>query len=279
MEIIMNPNMAKIANITVKKNQLRPPSPSSFGRGFSCIFKGFNFVYFEHRELARFYLPPMLFSLLLILTGWILFGIYVNELIAWFWPEPSPDDWWGIAHFLWNSMSFILWIIVAMATAFLTFVMFSLFAAPFSDLISEQTESILGTWEARPFSLKFMLNDLFQSVRLELRRVSIKLLWLTPLFLLSLFVPGIGNFIYVILGGYLLSKFTGMDYIDWCAARRGWTWKERLLFVREHKWPITGLGAAVVLFLMIPLAIVVIWPAAVAGGAILFTSLHKDQPR
>jgi CysZ protein len=219
----------------------------------------------------------MILCLLFLLGGWVLFGIYTTDLIAWLWPEPSPDAWWGTKQILWSATSFLLWIILALATTVIAFVLFSLFAAPFSDLISERVEAILGTWTPRPVSLKFLITDLGQTVRLELRRVAIKAVWLIPLFLLSLILPVVGQAVYLLVGGYLLSKLTGMDFIDWCAARRGWSWKERLAFANQHRWAVTGLGTAVVLSLMIPLAFVIVWPGAVAGGAILFTSLQESR--
>ena len=126
-------------------------------------------------------------------------------------------------------------------------------------------------------ALPLRTDDLWQTVRLELRRVATKAAWLLPLFALSLIIPVIGQAIYLLAGGYLLSKLTGTDYIDWCAARRGWSWKTRLAFANQHRWSVIGLGTAVVLSLMIPLAFVVVWPGAVAGGTILFTSLHQDS--
>ncbi len=251
--------------------------PTGFTRGFVCLFRGLRFAYIDHRELARFYLVPMFLSLLFLLGGWVLFSIYTTDLITWLWPEPTPDAWWGMKQVLWSATSFLLWIVLAVATAVISFALFSIFAAPFSDLISERVEAILGTWTPRPFSLGFLITDLGQTVRLELRRVTVKAMWLIPLFILSLIIPMVGQAIYLLVGGYLLSKLTGMDFIDWCAARRGWSWKKRLAFANQHRWAVTGLGTAVVLSLMIPLAFVVIWPGAVAGGAILFTSLQETR--
>ncbi|MDJ0763251.1 MAG: EI24 domain-containing protein [Myxococcota bacterium] len=246
-----------------------------FAQGFACLFKGLRCVYIEHRELARFYVPPMIFSFLFLIAGWILFATYAGRMVAYIWSEPDPEAWWGILSFLWQAVSVLLWIILAIGAAVLTAILFTVFAAPFSDLISERVEGILGTWEPRPFSVKFLIADLGQTLRFELTRAGIKLAWLAPLFLLSLLVPVVGQALYIGLGGYLLSKFTGMDYIDWCAARRGWTWKERFAFAKRHRFALAGFGSAVLLSLMIPLAFVIVWPAAVAGGAILFTSIHK----
>ncbi len=248
-----------------------------FTAGFGCLLRGLKFVYVDHRELARFYVPPMLFSLLFIIGGWIFFGKTVDQVVAWFWAEPKPDDWWGLASVLWGVVAFLLWVTFAFVTLITAVFLFSLFAAPFSDLISERTEGILNTWDPRPFSWIFLFKDLWQTVLLEFVRMLVKIAWLLPLLILSWVIPVVGQLVYFVLGGYLLAKFIGMDYVDWCMARRGWTWKQRFAFAKKHRWALAGLGTAVLLALMIPLAFVVIWPAAVAGGAILFSSLHQTE--
>ena len=150
-----------------------------------------------------------------------------------------------------------------------------MFAAPFGDYLSERVEGILGTWTPRDFSFGFILRDLGQTIKLELLRFGIKLAWLAPLFLVSVLIPIIGHLLYVLLGGYLLSKFIGMDYIDWCAARRGWSWQERLLFAKQHRFALAGLGSGVMLSYFVPIMFVLVWPAAVAGGVRLFTDLLR----
>lgn len=245
--------------------------------GGLCLIRGFRFVYVEHRELARFYLPPMILAVAFLLGGLFVFSEYVDQVVAWMWSEPGPEIWWGVAHFVWRAVAILLWIAFALLTAVLTVVLFAIFAAPMSDLISERVEGLLQTWEPRPFSVKFMLSDLGYTIQLEVVRALIKLAWLAPLFIGSLFFPVVGQAVYLILGGYLMSKFTGMDYIDWCAARRGWTWKERLAFAKHHRSALVGFGSGVLVSLMIPMFFVFVWPAAVAGGTILFTTLVNNS--
>ena len=251
--------------------------PAGIAHGVSCLLFGFRFVYSEHRELWRIAIWPTLLAVLLLSAGWVLFGLYVDNWVAWIWPEPEPDSGWGILSYLWKSLVFVVWIVLAFGFGFLITSLFTLLAAPFSDLLSERVEGIMGTWEPRPFSLRFLLQDLAETLMLELTRLGIKIVWLLPLFIVSFLVPVVGQGIYMILGGYLLSKFLGMDYVDWCAARRGWSWKQRFQFAKNNRAAIVGFGAGVFLFLMIPLAFVFVWPAAVAGGAKLFTSLQQES--
>lgn len=248
-----------------------------FATGFGALFRGARMVYIDHRELARYYLPPMILAFLFVAGAWIFFWLTVNDMVNWIWPEPAPDAWWGIQHLFWRALSFLIWIVLAVVIAMSTVFLFSLFAAPFADFISETVEGILGTWNAQPFSIKFLLRDLGQTIAFELARLGIKLTWLVPLFIASLVVPVIGHLVYVFWGGYLLAKYTGMDYIDWCAARRGWSFRERLAFAKRHRLPLAGLGTGVVLSLMVPLLFVLVWPAAVAGGAMLFQDLRTKE--
>jgi CysZ protein len=248
-------------------------SPVGFIGGFLILFKGLRLVYIDHRELAKWYLPPMILCLVFVVASWFLFWGVAEDIVQWVWSEPDTEAWWGIQHVLWRATSVILWATLAVITAISTVFLFSLFAAPFSDFLSESIEGIQGTWTPRPFSIGFLLKDLAATVYLELMRFGIKLMWLLPLFVLSFVVPVVGNFVYIFFGGYFLCKYTGMDFIDWCAARRGWPWKERLAFARKHRFALVGLGSAVVLSLMVPLLFVVVWPGAVAGGTLLFLNL------
>jgi CysZ protein len=217
----------------------------------------------------------MVLALVLITGAWILLYHTVDSAIAWIWPKPDGDAWWGVLHFLYNALKVVLWLLLSVGATLLTVFTYSLLAAPFSDTLSEQVEAILGTWSAGEFSLAFMFKDLGETVKLEISRLGVKLAWLVPLFVLSIVLPIPGHLLNVGVGGYILCKYTGMDYVDWCAARRGWSWEERLAFAKRHRAAILGLGAAVVLSFFIPLLFVFVWPAAVAAGTLLFTDLIR----
>ncbi len=248
-----------------------------FVEGFHCLLRGMRFVYRDHRALAKVYLWPMALSFLIIAGTWLFFFLSGDDLVQGIWAEPSTDKWRGILHFLWRITSVLIWIAVGYLLMIFFVFIYSVAAAPFGDLLSEQTEGILGTWQARDFSFRFLVADLGQTVKLELVRFGHKLIWLLPLFVLSLLVPVVGQLIYVTVGGYLLSKNLGMDYIDWCAARREWPWRERMAFARKHRGALVGFGAGVMLSYMVPLLFVFVWPGAVAGGALLFTDLRRKE--
>ena len=245
--------------------------------GASYLLKGLKFVYVEHRELARFYVVPSLIALLIIGGGWVAFGIYASDLAGGIWSEPDSETAWGILSVLWQIFSVLLWLVLATATALVTFVLFSVIVAPFNDVLSEQVEILRGTWKARPFSWRFFVRDIGIMGIIELKKALIKLLWVAPLFVLSVFVPVFGQILYVVVGGYVLSRLVGLDHLDWSMARRGWSASDRLAFVQRERWPVIGFGGAVLLVLLVPFAFVLVWPGAVAGGTLLFTRLSPPE--
>lgn len=258
-----------------------------FGAGFRHLFKGLRFAYVDHgRQLARYYLPPMFLGLTILGAGFVTFWLTEDRVVEWavelIWSEPGEDS-WTATHVLWNVFSVVIgalvWAIYGAGTIVASMLLFMLAAAVFNDLISERVEGVLGTWEPRPFDVRFLLGDLGHSLLLELMRLWVKLRLLLPLLIVTYFIPVVGQLAYVVVGGYFLAKYLGMDYVDWALARRGYRWRERFEFAKRHKWALVGFGTAVVLALMIPLGFVAAWPGAVAGGTMLCVSLGPEDRR
>lgn len=229
-------------------------------------------VYVTHRSLAKYYIIPMILAFVFIAGAWVLFWNLSDDIVNFVWTEPENV----FLHILWRFVSLIVFLASAAMTAVLSVFVFSLLTASVNDLLSETIEGILGTWTPREFSLRFLVTDFAHTVKFEFARFGMKIMWLIPLFILSLIIPLLGPLAYMIIGGYFLCKYTGMDYIDWCAARRGRSWRERLAFAKTNRAAVTGLGFPVVLSLMVPLLFVVVWPGAVAGGTLLFLKIEGE---
>jgi CysZ protein len=242
--------------------------------GFSCLFQGLRLTYGTKLGLAKYYLPPMILALLIVASAWVLFWNISDDIVRFVWAEPALNAWFGFKHLLWRVVSLVVFVASAGLVALSSVFLFSLLTASVNDLFSEKIEGILGTWTPRNFSFRFLITDLGHSAKFMFIRFCMKMAWLIPLFIASILIPVIGQAVYVFVGGYFLCKYTGMDYIDWCAARREISWKDRLAFGKTHKLAVCGLGAAVVLSFFIPLLFVVVWPGAVAGGTILFLKIE-----
>lgn len=269
----------------IKGKEAGKKAVMGFTGGFRCLFEGVRFAYVRHGgKLAKFYLPPMFLGLVIMVAGWNLFYHFNEEIVAWFWGEPLSQDWdwqwaWWLAHAAWQIVHVLIFIILAAITVVVSLLLFMLIAAPFNDVMSEQVEGILGTWEPRPFSVGFLLRDLGHTILLELARLGVKAAWLIPLLIVSNIIPVVGQVFYIVFGGYLLAKFLGMDYIDWALARRGYTWRERFKFAKQNRAALVGFGTAMILVMFIPLGFVAVWPGAVAGGTILCTRMGPEDRR
>ena len=99
-----------------------------------------------------------------------------------------------------------------------------------------------------------------------------------PLFLSSFFIPGVGQLISLV-GFALTAVFLGVDYIDWPAARRDWSVRDRVAFTRRQLPAVAGFGTGVWVLLFIPIVNLLFMPAAVAGGTMLFVDVAPDPKR
>jgi CysZ protein len=242
--------------------------------GLRCLLQGLRLAYGGRHRLARYWLAPGVLAFFLVVGSWLLCWTLSDQVVGLIWSEPALGAWGGVTHALWRLTAVVVFLAAAGLIAISSVTLFTLLTLPVNDLFSEKVEGILGTWAPRPFSVRFLVSDVGAGMRYALARFFLKLLWLVPLFFLSLFVPVLGQAVYLLVGGYFLCKYTGLDYVDWCAARRGMGWQDRLAFGKAHRLAICGFGAGVVLSLLVPLLFVVVWPGAVAGGTILFLELQ-----
>ncbi|HSN81162.1 MAG TPA: EI24 domain-containing protein [Polyangiales bacterium] len=256
-------------------------SPVGFARGLAHVFRGMRFVYLQHPGLARYWLIPVL------ITGIALFGVlygassFYDDLAGIVW-SLFPDDWREATGWLGGLLSALRWLIglvagilIVVLGSILVVVLSSVIAAPFNDALSEAVERIVTGAEAPPFSLTRVFLDVGRAVRLELLKVLVYVLIVGPMLIASFFIPGIGQVISLV-GFALTAVYLGVDYVDWPAARRNWSVADRIALTRRQLPAIAGFGTGVWALLFIPVLNLLFMPAAVAGGTILFLTLHPE---
>lgn len=255
-------------------------SPIGYARGLSYGLRGMRFVYLTHPGLVRFWIFPILITggaLLAVLYGT---GSFYEDLSAlvWAWVPESWNAADGAAGAFVKAFRWLIGLVVGLVTALLglvvVFLLSSVIAAPFNDALSEAVESILTGEPAPPFSFKRMVADVFRTIRLELVKVFFYAAVVGPIFVFSLFLPGIGQAVSLV-GFALTAIYLGIDYIDWPAARRDWSVRDRLAFTRRQLAAVAGFGTGVWLLLFIPIVNLFFMPAAVAGGTMLFVEMNR----
>ena len=258
-------------------------SPVGFARGLSYAFRGMRFVYFQHPKLARYWVFPVLitgFALLAVFYG---AGSYYDDLGGAVW-SLFPESWNEASGWLGGLLTALRWtieliagILITLLGLVLVLVLSSVVAAPFNDALSEAVEHILTGESAPPFSFRRMIADVVRTIRLELLKVLIYLAVVGPIFLVSFFIPGLGQVVSLV-GFAVTAVYLGIDYVDWPAARRNWSVGDRVSFTRRQLPAVAGFGTGVWVLLFIPLVNLLFMPAAVAGGTMLFLAVQEPPP-
>ncbi|MBW2546752.1 MAG: EI24 domain-containing protein [Deltaproteobacteria bacterium] len=259
-------------------------SPIGFARGVSYALRGMRFVYLQHPKLARYWVFPILITGFALVAVFYSAGTFYDDVGGAVW-SLFPESWNDTTGWIGGLLGALRWLIEIVVGILLTLfglvlvlVLSSVVAAPFNDALSEAVEHIVTGEAAPPFSLSRMLADIARTIRLELLKVLVYLAVVGPMFLVSFFIPGIGQI--VSLAAFALTAvYLGIDYIDWPAARRDWSVRDRVAFTRRQLPAVAGFGTGVSLLLFIPLVNLFFMPAAVAGGTLLFLALQQDSPQ
>ena len=254
-------------------------SPIGFARGLSYALRGARFVYLQHPQLARYWVFPVLITAFALGAVFYGAGSYYDDLGGAVW-SLFPESWNEVTGWVGGLLSALRWFIELIAGILITLlglvmvlVFSSVVAAPFNDALSEAVEHILTSELAPPFSFSRMLADIARTIRLELLKVLVYVAVVGPMFLASFIIPGLGQVISLV-GFALTAAYLGIDYVDWPAARRNWSVRDRLAFTRRQLPAVAGFGTGVWLLLFIPLVNLFFMPAAVAGGTMLFLELQ-----
>jgi len=241
-----------------------------------------RFVYFQHPKLARYWVFPILITGLALAAVFYGAGSFYDEVGSMVW-SLFPESWNEASGWVGGLLSALRWLIelvagllIAVLGLVLVLLLSSVVAAPFNDALSEAVEHMLTGRAAPPFSVSHMLADVARTVRLEILKVIFYLGVVGPMFLASIFLPGIGQLVSLV-GFMLTAVYLGVDYIDWPAARRNWSVRDRLSFARTELPAVAGFGTGVWILLFVPLVNLFFMPAAVAGGTMLFLSLERPQ--
>jgi CysZ protein len=273
--------LSEDAKLAVRKAASVPRATAvGFWRGLTYPFKGMRFVYFKHPGLVRFWIWPILITLILLGVSLWASIEYHDDLMNAVWAEPLTDGAWGWVLFvLWWIVRVLVVVMLCggsvLAVVFLT----NVIAAPFNDLLSEEVEH-LASGKAMPrFSIMVLARDTVRTVGLEIVKLFLYVLVMGPLFVLSQFVPGVGPVLYSIIGFLFTAFYFSLDYVDWPASRRNKNIGYRFGMLKRHFLPMFGFGTGVWLFLFIPFVNLLFMPAAVAGGTLLFLDLEgEDAP-
>jgi CysZ protein len=238
-------------------------------------WRGARFVYVEHPELARLWLPPIVITLaLLVAVGW--FALDSRHVVTdWLWSAPTGSDWLASAGRFLRRV--LVWIVAALLFGIGVVVVAlctSVIAAPFNDALSEAVESAYLARETPRFTLSRVARDIVRTVGLELLKLLVYAAIMLPLLAIGLLVPAVGPLLQGAVGFGVTALFFAIDHVDWAASRRELSARQRLGWAFAHLRPMLGLGTGVWMLLLLPIVNLIFMPAAVAGGTLMFLDLE-----
>lgn len=255
----------------------RPPGhgPGGFLRGLAYPLRGALFLLRRPSTWGRAAVPTLVNGLLLVLfVGLAMF--FLDELRDLILPERLEviEGWKGTTVTVLATILSLL--LCALAAVVVALVCGSALAGPFAEYLSERVEDLYRgePVDDEPFSLGTLGRDMARGIVGALGRLLIFGLLYVPLLLAS-FLPVIGILfagLTIVYSGFFLA----MNFADPVLERRKLNLRAKLGWARRNLAAWLGFGLACFLVMLVPVAGLLITPALVAGGTLLFVDATRS---
>lgn len=227
--------------------------------GATCFAEGLSLA--VSRPLRRFVWVPLATSLLavalLLGVGYALIGDAAAWVVA-----ATPDwlDWLGYV------VSALLYVLGLVLAGWLVGFVAVLLASPFLGALAAGAER--ERFGDAPMVASSLAQTLATTLRREARKLRHYLPRLAVVFLITL--TPLLNFAapvcWFVFGAWMLA----VQFVDYAAENRGLDFEETLVVLRRHRPAALAFGGIAALLLAVPFAALLVVPAAVCGGALLW---------
>ena len=242
---------------------------SSIFTGFTNTFRSPGLVIGNKNLLLYFVIP---FILNIIILSGILYFAYTS-LMPMTESFLAGNQWY--MQFIRFVVSPVLLILLSIFTVFIYSIMGGIITAPFLDLLSSETEKVLGVKNDEKLSMKELLSDIFRALVNTIRLLILIVLINLVLLLLNL-IPG-GSFVYAFLNFLTALFFYGFQFYDFPLERRRYRFMEKLKITWKFKWSVLGTGLAFFLLSFIPVIGFLGFNLCTVGAAVTFIEDIKDS--
>ena len=235
-----------------------------FGVGLSCFLGGGRLA--GAKPLRPFVWAPLAVSFA-VLAALLAIGYDALQVAREWLATLTPDwlDWLG------DVLAPLFYVLGIIAAGWMLGFLAALLASPFLGALSASAErEAFGTGPGNDESLGLGLGALRTLAR-EGRKLAYHLPRLAAVFVLTLIpiVNVVAPFLWIAFGAWMLA----VQFVDYAAENRGLEFRDTVALLRANRAAAFGFGAPVALLLAIPFAALVVIPAAVCGGAILWRRL------
>lgn len=199
----------------------------------------------RHPRLWLYVLLPAIVAavILVVAIGWTLTALSgpIAALAAFL-----PGSWAD------NVLELLAGIALTIASFTILISLAAVIAGPFNEMLSESVEKRVTGTPGERFRVMTFLRDLVVGIWHALRRVTIYLVVMLALLVLGVVVPVVGTAIAAVLGALATARFASWDAYDAVWSRRRLRYRDKLAYLREHRWRTWGLGAVVAVVLIVP---------------------------
>jgi CysZ protein len=242
-----------------------------FVSGIGLFLHGLRLVLGNRRLLLRSALPPLLTSVLLF-TALVLLAFNADNLVSWV--TPFADGWADTWRELFRAVVGVSVVVAAIAGSILIFSGLTLaIGGPFYESIAEAVEDELPGGPPPAQHLGFARTAWVGS-RDTVATVALAVLWAIMLFVVE-FVPVVGQTAGPVIGVCVDSWLLAVELTAIPFLRRGYDLAVRRQALRRNRPLTLGFAVPVYLLCLIPLAALIVLPAAMAGGTLL---AHRLSP-
>jgi CysZ protein len=174
-----------------------------------------------------------------------------------------------------NVLKLVAGVLLTIASFSIFISVAALVAAPFNEELSESIEEKETGVPGPRFRLFRFLVDLVVGILHAARRVFIYLVVMGALLVVGIAVPVVGTIVATVLGAIATARFASYDAFDAVWARKRRKYRDKVAYLREHRFRTLGMGGVVAVLLVVPGLNVI----GLAIGATAATLRAIDQQR
>ena len=245
-----------------------------FFAGFFMPFKAMTMFMFKPKYWHYMAIPLSINLFIYGVIG-ILCFMYLPSTIRELFSEPSPEVWYHFVYTIWTWIAMALTIVIyGTAIAFSFSLLFFIIAAPFADMLAEKIEFEIYNHEIKINGIKEYIK-LFSASIYDGILLNIKIILVTIALFPLTFIPVIGFLPLFIVSSY----FYGSTFLVFSSEHHRVRHKDFFKKMKENRPLCLGLGVCLYLSNYIPLLPIIIYPAGVIAGTMIFNEyLNPQQP-
>ena len=251
----------------------RPRFPARFFGGTRLLGAGLKMWITDPRIMLLGAIPALIVTAVYVGLIALLAG-HLDGLAAA--ATPFADAWGESARTALRAIVTLTMLAAALLIFVYTFTTATLaIGSPFYERISRKVEARLGGIDS-PVELPFW-KGLWRGI-LDAARILVTTLGVAVLLLLTGFIPLVGQTLVPVLGAFAGGWFLALELTAFAFEARGYGGTAKRRALAADRATTLGLGVPTYLLFFVPLAAVIVMPAAVAGGTMLARRAVEHAP-